>query len=151
MQNSGPWDLCLPVMENSRLFAQARAQRTVRPLQSSLRDGCKPVSKNASGQRIQMQRTRRMADTSRGRRPYLHKSGWFKSGGLGVAIEAEGGPRLLLPGARKSGGGGGVGACAPPRTVSFTALLCAGPIDLLTAQAPVVGPNRRSSLMGRGR
>ena len=39
VQNSGPWDPWLPVVENSRLFAQrahsmgtARAQRTVRPL-----------------------------------------------------------------------------------------------------------------------
>ena len=30
VQNSGPWDPWLPVVENSRLFAQ-RAQRTVRP------------------------------------------------------------------------------------------------------------------------
>ena len=30
MQNSGPWDSWLPVVKNSRLFAQ-RVQRTVRP------------------------------------------------------------------------------------------------------------------------
>ena len=34
MQNSGTWNLWLPVVENSQLFAQrtARAQRTVRPI-----------------------------------------------------------------------------------------------------------------------
>ena len=40
MQNSGPWDPWLPVVENSRLFAQ----RTVRPLvlytNGDMRIGC---------------------------------------------------------------------------------------------------------------
>ena len=38
VQNSGPWDPWLPVVKNSRLFAQ-RAQRTVRPLGLSLGNG----------------------------------------------------------------------------------------------------------------
>ena len=35
VQNSGPWDPWLPVVENSRLFAQ-RTQHTVRPLRKYL-------------------------------------------------------------------------------------------------------------------
>ena len=41
MQNSGPWDPWLLVLENSPLFAQ-RAQRTVRPLNL---DHTAPVTK----------------------------------------------------------------------------------------------------------
>ena len=45
VQNSGPWDPWLPVVENSRLFAQ-RAQRTVRPQGDASHEANAPIPPN---------------------------------------------------------------------------------------------------------